>query len=158
MARRFPKSTFFFICLKLYRKWNIKFTNYFIDIHQASGSLKSLPYKLNLEGSKGCPLKGDPSASQAFFNASNCFSSYEVGKPFCFRCCSYIIFLIAPCVSPSKSCKGLVLFTFVVSISGSPLNTVLHILSWAFYKFKVINPFPLFRSIFQTDSPALIFS
>ena len=28
-----------------------------------------LPVKLNFEGSKGCPLKGDPSASQAFFKA-----------------------------------------------------------------------------------------
>ncbi len=63
---------------------------------------KLLPCKLNLLGSKGWPLKGDPSASHAFFKTSSCFSYYVVGKPICFLCCSYIILRIAPCVSSSN--------------------------------------------------------
>lgn len=50
------------------------------------------------------------------------------------------------------------LLTFEVSISGSPLNTVLHIFSSAFSKLKLINTrLPVF-STFQKDSEVLIFS
>lgn len=128
-----------------------------VDWNQASG-LKLLPWRLNLDGSNGWPLKGDPYASQAFFKAYICFYSSDVGRPFCFCCWSYMIFLIAPCVSSSKSDNGLVLFTFEVSIYGSPLNTVLQILSWAFYRFKVKSVLPPSFSSFHRDSEALIFS
>ena len=52
--------------------------------------------RLNLEGSKGYPLKGDPSASQAFLKISYYFSSSVVGNPIYFLYYSYIIFLRAP--------------------------------------------------------------
>lgn len=56
-------------------------------INQFPLGLKLLPAKLNLEGSNGWPLKGEPSASQAFFRAFICYSYYVVGKPICFLCC-----------------------------------------------------------------------
>ena len=117
-------------------------TNYHLLYTLYHYGWKLLPPRLNFDGSNGCPRNGDPSASQAFFNVSNCFYYYVVGSPICFLCCSYMIFLIAPCVSSSNSWSGLVLFTLVVSISGSPLKTVLHILSWAFSKLRVSNDFP----------------
>lgn len=117
-----------------------------------------LPDRLNLLGSKGWPLKGEPSAFQASLRASNCFYSSVVGNPICFLCCSYMILRIAPCVSSSKSVRGLVLLTLLVSISGSPLNTVFQIFSSAFSKFKTRKVFPPDFYIFQTDSPAFIFS
>jgi len=46
--------------------------------------------KLNLDGSKGWPLKGEPSASQAFFSISIYFSSSVVGSPIYFLYYSYI--------------------------------------------------------------------
>lgn len=84
------------------------------------------PYwgKLNFEGSNGYPLKGEPSESHAFFNISICFSSSVVGNPYCFLYCSYMIFRIAPYVSGSKSSRGFLLSTLVVSISGSPVYLV----------------------------------
>lgn len=54
------------------------------------------PYKLSLVGSKGVPLKGDPSAFQAFLSISYYSSSSVVGKPIFFLYYSYIIFLNAP--------------------------------------------------------------
>ena len=45
------------------------------------------PLKLSFDGSKGVPLKGDPSASQACLSASYCFYSSVVGKPCIFLCC-----------------------------------------------------------------------
>ncbi len=109
-------------------------------------------------GLKGCPLNGDPSASQACFKASSWLYYSVVGNPICFLCCSYIIFRIAPCVSPSNSWRGFVLLTFEVSIYGSPLNTVPHIFSSAFSRLRLINVLFPDRSIFQTDSEELIFS
>lgn len=116
------------------------------------------PEKFINEGSNGLPLNGEPSASHADFIASSCFYSSVVGRPICFLCCSYMIFLIAPWVSSSNSCRGLVLFTFDVSIYGSPRKTVDHIFYSAFSRFKVIKFLPLIFSIFQTDSPAFILS
>jgi len=51
---------------------------------------------LNLLGSNGVPLNGEPSASQAFLRSSYYYSSSVVGSPQFFLFCSYITFLKAP--------------------------------------------------------------
>ena len=58
--------------------------------------MKELFPWLNAFGSKGVPLNGDPSASQAFLKSSYYYSSSDVGNPFIFLSYSYIIFLRAP--------------------------------------------------------------
>lgn len=61
--------------------------------HSMGGKLMPpIPYeRLNFDGSNGCPLNGDPSASHADFNYSIYDSSSSVGNPIYFRYCSYII-------------------------------------------------------------------
>lgn len=128
---------------------------------------KQRPYKhqgncpferFSFEGSNGVPLNGEPYAFQASFKAYSCFYYSDVGRPICFRCCSYMILRMAPWVSSSNYWRGFVLVTLEVSISGSPLKTVFQIFSSAFYRFSTINDLPPDFSIFQTDSPAFIFS
>mmetsp|Transcript_55125 Transcript_55125/g.107817 ORF Transcript_55125/g.107817 Transcript_55125/m.107817 type:complete len:256 (+) Transcript_55125:132-899(+) len=111
------------------------------------------PWMFNLEGSKGVPLKGDPSASHAFSSRLWVFSSSLVGRPFLFWFWSKRILRIAPCVSPSYSSIFFVESTFVKSIAGPPSTREGHQPSFILSKFSTTrHP----SSRFQTASDALM--
>lgn len=113
------------------------------------------PNPENLLGSKGVPLKGDPSAFHAFLSNSYCYSSSVLGSPCCFLFCSYMIFRKAAYVSSSNSSTFLLLSTYVASISTSPFIIVFHMFSRSFSKVKITL---LLSSMVQVDSSAFMLS